>query len=473
MIAFHCYMRARRTQARIVLILLSILGSSVLGQATTQSNDRYAEQLKAECHQLLETVIRKPYGWAWEAEDGRSQDAKPQAARRRDHVVAMGPMESPAAGVVLLWAGEFLDDPELKDAAKNVARGVSAAKTSSGMVMNRPLFAMNAGGKDERAYIPRRDATIAGLALLLERVHIDPDDAQSKTTAIRIANWLIKQQAQNGAWPQSQPPDAEAKDAIRIVRLDNQDYRNSTIALLLASDVTGNKLFAEHAKKATDLLVRMRLGRPPHSAGLWATAYTVEGANMNPDYGFPNGADALASRYAMQTLIASSIELKEPSYGPAIDNAAKTCAAAQLEDGTWPRFFDPGGLRRPSSTQPTRLGMTTQPVVDLNAPLGVFGIDALIAANSKLQITNLDRYEKDLARYFEPREHLVAAMTGLLDDPLVWQTPTNPEEARTFLDKHADEWKSLDDPPPTELSARIHRLWLLLVRAKLERIDGL
>lgn len=463
-------MRPRRTQAWIVLILLSILGSRALGQATTQTNNRYAEQLRTECHQLLNTVIKKPYGWAWEATDAPVDE---QLKKRHHAVVAMGPMESPAAGVVLLWAGEFLDDADLKEAAKQVARGVSAAKTGAGMVMNRPLFAANAGGKDERAYIPRRDSTIAGLALLLERLHADPDDAQSKTSAVRMTHWLLKQQAQNGAWPQSQPPDAEAKDAIRIIRLDKPDYRNSTLALLLAADVTQNKLFAEHAKKAIDLLVRMRLGRPSHSAGLWATAYTVEGANLNPDYGFPNGADALASRYALQTVIAGSIELKEKSYAPTIESAARTFTAARLEDETWPRFFDPGGQRRPSSTQPNRAGITTQPVVDLNAAPGKYGIDALIAANSKLQITNLDRYEKDLARYFEPRQHLVAAMAGLIDDPLVWQTPTTADEARAFLDQHSDDWKLLNEAPSVALSERIHRIWLLFLRAKIERIDGL
>jgi len=63
----------------------------------------------------------------------------------------------------------------------------------------------------------------------------------------------------------------------------------------------------------------------------------------------------------------------------------------------------------------------------------VFGIDALIAANARLQITNLDRYEKDLARYFEPRQHLVAAMTGLMDDPSSGRRRTTPTRRERFL----------------------------------------
>jgi hypothetical protein len=461
----HCDKRVARTQATIFVIVLSILASISRGQATTQVSGRYEQQLRRECHDLLESVIKKPYGWAW------TEDAKPLAAKQRQAIVAMNPNESPAAGLLLLWAGEFLDDAELKDAAKHVARGVNAAKTGAGMVMSRPLFASNAGGRDERAYIPRRDASVAGLALLLEQMRVDPEDGLSKTAAVRIANWLLKQQAQNGAWPSSQPPDAEAKDAIRILRLDNPDFRNSTIALLLAADATGQKNLADHAKKSIDLLMRLRLGRPPHSAGLWATAYSVEGALMGSDYGFPGGADALASRYAMQTLIIGSIQLQQPSYGPAIEQAAKTFHDAELDNHTWPRFFDPGAGRRTASTQP-RLGMTTQPVVDVNAEPGVFGIDALTESSAKLQITNLDRYQEDLSRYFTPRRQLLAAMAGMLDDPLVWQTPKDAESARDFLTKHAAKWKSLDDPPAGSLADRVHRIWLLLLRAKLERIDG-
>jgi hypothetical protein len=192
---------------------------------------------------------------------------------------------------------------------------------------------------------------------------------------------------------------------------------------------------------------------------------------MNPDYGFPGGADALASRYAVQTLVIGSIQMKQPSYGPAIEQAAKTFHDAELNDHTWPRFFDPGAGRRTAATQP-RLGMTTQPVVDLNAVPGVFGIDALIASSAKLQITNLDRYEQDLSRYFTPRQHLLAAMAGLLDDPLVWQTPQDAENAKDFLAKHSETFKQLDESPAGALADRVRRIWLLLVRAKLERVDA-
>jgi hypothetical protein len=252
--------------------------------------------------------------------------------------------------------------------------------------------------------------------------------------------------------------------------LDNPDYRKCTIALLLAAEATGQRNLAEDGKKAIDFVMRLRLARPPHSAGLWSTAYTVEGANMHQDYGFPGGADALASRYALQTLIIGSIRLQEPSYNNAVETAAKTLAAARLDDQTWPRFFDPGSGRRTAATQP-RLGMTTQPVVDRDAPPGTFGIDALIASSAKLQITNLERYQEDLARYFTPRQQLIAAMAGLMDDPLVWQTPQDAQSAREFLKTHTEAFQRLNDAPSGDLAERVRRLWWLLIRAKLERID--
>ena len=120
----------------VALIVLGIVGwpgPHSPGQATSRSNDRFAQQLRAECHQLLESVVKRPYGWAWEADDAQV------SGNRRDRIVAMGPGESPAAGVLLLWAGEFLDDPDLKEAARQVARArarVASTRTTS-RILNR------------------------------------------------------------------------------------------------------------------------------------------------------------------------------------------------------------------------------------------------------------------------------------------------------------------------------------------------
>jgi hypothetical protein len=48
--------------------------------------------------------------------------------------------------------------------------------------------------------------------------------------------------------------------------------------------------------------------------------------------------------------------------------------------------------------------------------------------------------------------------------------PVTTDESLDYIRRHQAEWKSLDDAPPAELPARVHRLWLLLIRAKLEQM---
>jgi hypothetical protein len=56
----------------------------------------------------------------------------------------------------------------------------------------------------------------------------------------------------------------------------------------------------------------------------------------------------------------------------------------------------------------------------------------------------------------------------LEDTALCPDYPREAEQVEPYLTRHAADWKLLNDPPPRELSARVHRLWLLLFRAKLE-----
>jgi hypothetical protein len=94
-----------------------------------------------------------------------------------------------------------------------------------------------------------------------------------------------------------------------------------------------------------------------------------------------------------------------------------------------------------------------------------------MTVNAKLQITSLEKYEQDLSRYFSPRQQMLAAMAGLMDDPLVWQTPTNADSAGEFLARYDEQFRRLDDPPAGSLPDRVIRLWWLLVRAKVEQVD--
>jgi hypothetical protein len=84
-----------------------------------------------------------------------------------------------------------------------------------------------------------------------------------------------------------------------------------------------------------------------------------------------------------------------------------------------------------------------------------------------------DRFKADLTEYFTPRQHLAAAMAGVVDDPLIMLLPPDADSAQRYLDSHAADLKLLEGPAPTDLKVRVRRLWLLLVRAKIERRFGI
>ena len=75
----------------------------------------------------------------------------------------------------------------------------------------------------------------AALALLLS---LSDDPAKQEEiigrAASRGAKWLLKQQAETGAWPISFPPGATPQDSSRIVRLDTTDTRDTVLTMLLA-----------------------------------------------------------------------------------------------------------------------------------------------------------------------------------------------------------------------------------------------
>ena len=88
---------------------------------------RYADELRQQADSLIASAIKRPYGWGWtEAEPEESAAAKVKV--KPAYVpVAMGPGETPAAGLILLWAAKLQNEPKYAEAARQVARGVAAS----------------------------------------------------------------------------------------------------------------------------------------------------------------------------------------------------------------------------------------------------------------------------------------------------------------------------------------------------------
>jgi len=75
-----------------------------------------------------------------------------------------------------------------------------------------------------------------------------------------------------------------------------------------------------------------------------------------------------------------------------------------------------------------------------------------------------------MAMGFSMHEQVEAALCGIIDDPLTMDFPATSREIPSYLSAHADLWKLTDGPAPDDLTGRVQRLWVLLLRAKLERL---
>jgi hypothetical protein len=464
-----------------------ILGAMWIGCGHAQAEPprRYASQLAAESAELIRRAIRRPYGWAWDAAASSEANDHPQP-----RTVSMEPLATPAAGLVLLWTGRFLGETRDVAAAEQVARGVAAAQESTGRVRSYPVYGPMAGGRQALIPIPDRTATRCALGLLLASIESDqadnPHQQQIRGAAARASHWLATQQSPNGLWPSTFPPGPRTRQTIRLVRLDDPDYRDSTYALLLAFDLLHDDGLHHRSTLPLDGLLRLRLVSDVHGPGLWCTACTVEGTDIPA--AFPNGPDLLASRYAMQTLLGGYLLTGDRNLSSALNAAATTLMQVKRGDGLYDRFLDPtaaADMARAVGNAPATQSFFGQPraqpasqpagsqCVLVNRSLGgSFGIPELLDAIAHLQSNGPDRFAAALASGFSIHQQIEASLCGLIDDPLTLDFPVGAQGVPAYVSSHADLWKWTDGPPPDQLGDRVQRLWILLIRAKLERMSG-
>lgn len=450
---------------------------------TRPAPGRYARQLGRECDDLLASAVRRPYGWGWES---AVDPAKPPAKGAHSTVVSFEPGQSTAAGLLLLWASDQLHEPRYRDAAVQAARAVAAAQETTGKLPENPVFTTTPGGREPLSMIADRASTRAGMGLLLSVLDaqapapgqpVKKRDEELERAARRAAAWMLKQQPPTGAWPVGYPPATAPKDATRMVRLDTSDTRDSTFAMLLAYDVLGEPRYRQSVEHSVDSLLRFRLresSRP--GANLWSIAYNLNGY-FNEDFReFPAMIDVSASRYCMQTLLGAYLSLGTPAAGDALNAAAKNLRSLPRQDSHWSRGYDLryGYFHGPAS-QPTPDPFYRPPAHAADDPaavVGTFGLLPLLAGVDALKDAGRLGYQESLETFFPYKQHLAAAINGLEDDPLAPDFPRHLEDLDAYLKSHEDDWSSLDSPPPLELAARVHRLWLLLIRVKLEQGVG-
>jgi hypothetical protein len=463
-----------------------VLGTLLVFKGTASASDSpYTAQLNTECDGLLRLAIHRPYGWAWDAAAASEMTGHPSP-----RAVSMQSLGTPAAGLIFLRAGLLLNEPRYIEAAQQVARGISASEMPTGRIRSNPIFGPVAGGREEQAVIADRTATRCGLGILLALVDqanasTQPTDARQEAirrAAQRAARWLAKQEAPNGLWPTAFPPDAKPVDTKRIVRLDDSDYRDSTFAILLSAELLQDDTLHHFATGPLDGLLKVRLVSDFHGPGLWSTACTIDGTDIPT--GFPNGPDLLASRYSMQTLLAGYLATGEGTLGTALDQAATTLTQVKRADGSYDRFLDPtaaadmaralagsdAGTPHFFAAAPATKPLQSHTVLALPIMSGDFGIPAIIDADARLKSGGRDAYVNSIGGISSLHEEIEAALCGLNDDPMSGHFPRSAGEVPAYIAGLGDLWKLAEGPAPDDLAGRVRRLWVLLLRAKLERL---
>lgn len=452
---------------RLLPFLLVSCLTPTLWAEPAKARGPFAAQLARECDDLLETVVKRPYGWAW----GQAADDDPRKAQLKIINVSLEPLDTPSAGLVLWNASRLLNEPKYAEAARQVARGIAASQQPLGKFPSQASFgATTAGNKEELAPLPNRASTRACLALLLtisEGMGAQQSEALHRA-ASRAASWLLKQQAESGGWPALYPPNAAVKDASRLIRLDTPDTRDNVIAMLLAYDVMGDPFHRRAAERSVEFLTRVRIKQPGDAgAGAWQSAYTLSGQPVENIAEFPAAYDTLASRHAVQSIFAVYIMLGDGNRLLVCEQAGKSLdQLVKSAEGRWYRRYNlKGGAFEGAEVKPT--------FIPAGDPLQVndFGFTQLMNTVSDARIIGREKFHFRLRASFAPREHLAQALAGLSQGPMLLDFPTSREEVEGFVKRYEQALQAVQAPPAESFAARIQRLWIVYLRAKLEAIE--
>lgn len=487
-------MTRRRYQA-ILAAVLTVVAVGLVPPAPAAPGPDHAARLREAADRLVESAVRGRYGWAWRRDEAAAPaptapaDTAPAArgpARRRPPAVEIDLKVTAAAGLVLHLAGELLDEPAYRDAAQEAARTLMTAQHRTGQVPAAATVVTRPVGRPDPAVVPDRSATVAALGLLLVLVEdADPQkpDLRLNAAALRAAHWLAGQQTEAGGWPTFAPGSGPGEATRRLILLDDPEYRNSTLALVLAARVLDRGELRRGAGRAVTQLLSLRVERSRSPGrGLWTPGFTLGGEPVRGIAPLPYFVDVLASRYAMEALLAAHLGMGDEEAGRALDLAAKSLDGLPQRDGWWDRWYDlflrkvatPPEPRREEGGAPVggggenvfnldgRPGQQPDPEDDPNR--GDFGIPPVLEAVEAIRVVGPQRYLERLEDDLGLNRRVALVLTGLSEDALTFRLPKTAAEAEAYL----SEGESMT-PLPGDLPTSVGQAYGLLLAARLQR----
>jgi hypothetical protein len=343
---------AQATHARhknfVVILALAFVISATDRARGDEASARH-ELLKA-CDELRHAAIASPYGWGWSADsNGSTAPAqtppakKPRTRKRGDATPDIDISSTASAGLVLQLVANSLNSEPERHAAREAARGLAAVQLQTGQMPATARLLPRPGGLAESAgIVPDPGPTCAALALMHHVIHADKDKPDNRIVsgATRAATWLARQPTGAGGWQSAYPPGAGYK-ARRLIRLDDRSYRDSTFALLLASNVLGRREYSLTVDRCVDQLLRVRIrSEGATGKGLWPPAAKLGGEVVDDIPELPPGADLTATRYAMETLLAAQLFSNHDAYGKELAAGVTSITALPKPGGHWLRRYE-------------------------------------------------------------------------------------------------------------------------------------
>jgi hypothetical protein len=204
----------------------------------------------------------------------------------------------------------------------------------------------------------------------------------------------------------------------------------------------------------------MRTSAPGRYENLWSTFYRQNGELEDAVRDVPPGADVLASRRAVETLLAAALLMNEQPARDAAQRAAREAAQSLLAlrdtQGRWTRLYVMSG-EQPQPAGESIFGTASTQPSDALWRGGTFGIEPVLAATDLLHRLGPEQMSTTLSQTMTVQERLAATVLGLTDNPFAIGD-----------DPAVVDLGQLEGPPSDDLERRILRLYALLLKARQE-----
>jgi hypothetical protein len=200
---------------------------------------------------------------------------------------------------------------------------------------------------------------------------------------------------------------------------------------------------------------------PSKAKGLWRSTYDLHNQpTLQTLTGQPNHLDLLATRYALQTLLAVHLNLGSKSTFDALQTSAQTLQALETlrqKDGVDYRYYSlENNNLTPDQSLPA-FGPAPQQV----------SLSDLLAALTTLNHLGRLQYQDQLNASCNLKYQLAIALCGLSDDPPTLLLPMERMQMNNLIlliNKDLSDIPS--DTSTLDPAARTRRLWLELLRFK-------